>query len=54
MRRGRVVSLRALRSRPLGNARDRFAHVAAHQAWRRGLRAAFVPWYGPAFWPYAY
>ena len=36
------------------NARDRFAHVAAHQAWRRGLRAAFVPWYGPVFWPYAY
>ena len=20
----------------------------------RGLRAAFVPWYGPVFWPYAY
>jgi hypothetical protein len=36
------------------NARDRFAHVAAHSAWRRGLRAAFVPWYGPVFWPYAY
>jgi LTXXQ motif family protein len=34
--------------------RDRFAHVAAHNAWRRGLRAAFVPWYGPVFWPYAY
>jgi hypothetical protein len=37
------------------NARgDRFAHVAAQRAWRRGLRAAFVPWYGPVFWPYAY
>ncbi len=36
------------------NGRDRFAHVAAHRAWQRGLRAAFVPWYGPVFWPYAY
>ena len=36
------------------NRRDRFASVAAHHAWRRGLRAAFVPWYGPVFWPYAY
>lgn len=36
------------------NGRDRFAHVAAHRAWRQGLRAAFVPWYGPVFWPYAY
>ena len=34
--------------------RDRFASIAAHQAWRRGLRAAFVPWFGPVFWPYAY
>ena len=32
----------------------RFANVAAHRAWRRGLRAGFVPWYGPVFWPYAY
>jgi hypothetical protein len=23
-------------------------------AWRRGLHAAFVPWLGPVFWPYAY
>jgi LTXXQ motif family protein len=23
-------------------------------AWRRGLRAAFVPWFGHVFWPYAY
>jgi len=36
------------------NRRDRFASIAAHHAWRRGLRAAFVPWYGPVFWPYAY
>lgn len=36
------------------NARDRFAHVAAHRAWRQGHRASFVAWYGPLFWPYAY
>jgi len=36
------------------NRHDRFASIAAHHAWRRGLRAAFVPWYGPVFWPYAY
>ncbi len=33
---------------------DRFAHTAAHRAWRHGHRAIFVPWYGPVFWPYAY
>jgi hypothetical protein len=27
---------------------------APRHAWRRGLRAAFVPWAGPVFWPYAY
>ncbi len=27
---------------------------APRYAWRRGLRAAFVPWLGPVFWPYAY
>jgi hypothetical protein len=27
---------------------------APRQAWRRGLRAAFVPWAGYVFWPYAY
>jgi len=31
-----------------------FANIAAHRAWRRGLRAGFVAWYGPVFWPYAY
>ena len=30
------------------------AAVAPRRAWSRGLRAAFVPWYGPVFWPYAY
>ena len=24
------------------------------EAWRRGFRAAFIPWAGPVFWPYAY
>ncbi len=32
----------------------RGAHLAAHRAWRHGRRAAFVAWYGPVFWPYAY
>jgi hypothetical protein len=32
----------------------RNSYWAARQAWRRGLHAAFVPWYGPVFWPYAY
>jgi hypothetical protein len=27
---------------------------AHHHAWKRGLRAAFVPWLGSVFWPYAY
>src|SRR6188508_3046001 len=36
------------------NGRQGFAHLAAHRAWRQGHRAAFVAWYGPVFWPYAY
>ena len=24
------------------------------ESWRRGHRAAFIPWLGPVFWPYAY
>ena len=32
----------------------RGAAFAANRAWHRGLRAGFVPWYGPVFWPYAY
>ncbi len=28
--------------------------LAPRRAWGLGLRAAFVPWYGPVFWPYAY
>ena len=27
---------------------------APRHAWRRGLHAAFVPWVGHVFWPYAY
>jgi hypothetical protein len=34
--------------------RARAERWAARRAWRQGLRAAFVPWYGPVFWPYAY
>jgi hypothetical protein len=34
--------------------RVNMAGVAPRRAWSRGLRAAFVPWYGPVFWPYAY
>jgi hypothetical protein len=26
----------------------------AREAWRHGTRAAFIPWYGPVYWPYAY
>ena len=36
------------------NGRQGVAHLAAHRAWRQGHRAAFVAWYGPVFWPYAY
>ncbi len=28
--------------------------MAPRRAWNLGMRAAFVPWYGPVFWPYAY
>jgi len=28
--------------------------MAARRAWHRHHRAAFVGWYGPVFWPYAY
>ena len=35
-------------------AQVRSGRFSARQAWSQGLRAAFVPWYGPVFWPYAY
>jgi len=31
-----------------------YVNVAPRIAWRQGVRAGFVPWYGPVFWPYAY
>ena len=34
--------------------RNRFERTSARNAWRHGRRAAFVAWYGPVFWPYAY
>jgi hypothetical protein len=52
-RQGRFASRFAQRAGGF-NARDRFAPVAAHRAWRQGHRASFVAWYGPVFWPYAY
>ena len=36
------------------NYRAGTATLAPRRAWSLGLRAAFVPWYGPVFWPYAY
>jgi hypothetical protein len=58
-RRGRFASAFAaqnagINGRDRFNRRDRFAGLAAHRAWRHGHRAAFVAWYGPVFWPYAY
>ncbi len=38
-------------ARPPTCAGPAFPH---EQAWSRGQRAGFVPWYGPVFWPYAY
>jgi LTXXQ motif family protein len=34
--------------------RPRHHGFAPRHAWRRGLRASFVPWAGHVFWPYAY
>ncbi|MEI9805684.1 MAG: Spy/CpxP family protein refolding chaperone [Pseudolabrys sp.] len=58
-RQGRFASAfaSARHSNPGVNAnagRSRSGHFAARQAWRQGLRAAFVPWFGPVFYPYAY
>ena len=41
---------------PLAEAAREARHHgwAPRHAWRRGLRAAFVPWVGHVFWPYAY
>jgi hypothetical protein len=58
-RRGRFASAFAAQNAGINgragfNRRDRFAQLAARSAWRHGHRAAFVAWYGPVFWPYAY
>jgi LTXXQ motif family protein len=52
-RRGRFAAPFAAQAANI-SGRHRFAHLAAHRAWRHGHRAAFVAWYGPVFWPYAY
>jgi hypothetical protein len=52
-RRGRFAAPFAAQAANI-SGRNRFAHLAAHRAWRHGHRAAFVAWYGPVFWPYAY
>ena len=36
------------------NFRAGTAALAPRRAWSLGLRAAFVPWHGPVFWPFAY
>jgi len=61
-RQGRFAAARAANAQALnGNAnaraaapQARTARYAPRRAWQNGLRAAFVPWYGPVFWPYAY
>jgi hypothetical protein len=64
-RQGRFAAARAAPVQALtsnaGNAnarayvpQARTARYAPRRAWQRGIRAAFVPWYGPVFWPYAY
>jgi len=52
-RQGRFASSFAQRNSG-ANGRNQFERTAAHDAWRHGRRAAFVGWYGPVFWPYAY
>jgi hypothetical protein len=34
--------------------RARREHWAASEAWRHHIRAAFIPWFGAIYWPYAY
>jgi len=53
-RQGRFAARFAARAQSRADWRARHYRYAAHRAWRHGLRAAFVPWYGPVFWPYAY
>ena len=53
-RAGRFAAPFTANARTAGARRARRYHYAARRAWHRGLRAAFIPWYGPVFWPYAY
>jgi len=53
-RAGRFAAPYAANARTRAARRARRYHYAPRRAWRRGLRAAFIPWYGPVFWPYAY
>jgi hypothetical protein len=53
-RRGRFAAPFAAHAQTAAERRARWGHYAARRAWSRGYRAAFVPWFGPVFWPYAY
>jgi hypothetical protein len=53
-RQGRFGAPFSAQRRTRADWRARHYRYTARRAWRRGLRAAFVPWYGPVFWPYAY
>jgi hypothetical protein len=53
-RQGRFASPYAAQADTRAGWRARRYHYAAQRAWYRGIRAAFIPWYGPVFWPYAY
>jgi hypothetical protein len=62
-RAARVTPQRAMRERFAANfangdrgARrfERAGRLAAQAAWRQGHRAAYVPWRGAVYWPYAY
>ena len=62
-RAARVAPERAMRERFAANfvnadrgARrfERAGRLTAQAAWRQGLRAAYVPWRGAVYWPYAY
>ncbi len=54
-RQGRFSSrFAAAQTQQAGATRTRGAWTSARSAWRQGRRAAFVSWYGPVFYPYAY
>jgi hypothetical protein len=53
-RNGRFAAPYAANARSADAWRARRYHYPAQRAWHRGVRAAFIPWFGPVFWPYAY